>query len=180
VLPAAAPASFKPRTEEKMAGSNGSAPTTVPAGAAPPISQTNPEQGGTARTESLARLPSSMTMRPVDVSATAGQEFRLDVLALHGHPLTEATTTVSYDSKLLEFQRVGPGAAAISARATDGQVLLTIRRQGGVDQGDTVLAMLFFHAKVKGDTTVTLQANAGGVAAPAGPVAQEQVVVHVQ
>ena len=43
-----------------------------------------------------------------------------------------------------------------------------------------MLAMLFFQAKAKGDATVTLQANVGGDAAPAGPVAQEQVVVHVQ
>ena len=94
--------------------------------------------------------------------------------------MTEATATVSYDPKLVEFRRLGPGAAAISARATDGQVQLTIRRQDGTDQGDTVLAMLFFQAKVKGDTAVTLQASVGGSAAPAGPIAQEQVVVHVQ
>jgi hypothetical protein len=62
----------------------------------------------------------------------------------------------------------------------DGQVVLTIRRQGSVDQSDTVLAMLFFQAKTKGDTTVTLQAHVGGVAAPAGLIAQDQVVVHVR
>jgi hypothetical protein len=140
----------------------------------------NPAQSGTAKTESIARLPSPVTMRPVDVSATAGQEFRLDVLALQGQAMTETTATVSYDPKLIEFRRVGPGAAAISARATDGQVQLTIRRQGGADQGESVLAMLFFQAKVKGDATVTLHANVGGATAPAGPLAQEQVVVHVQ
>ena len=142
--------------------------------------QTNPEPHSQAKTESIARLPPPVTIRPVDVAATAGQEFRLDVLALQGQAMTEAIATVLYDPKLVEFRRVGPGAAAISARATDGQVQLTVRRQGGADQGDTVLAMMFFQAKIKGDATVTLQATAGGVAAPAGPVAQEQVVVHVQ
>jgi hypothetical protein len=156
------------------------APNVPVSGTVAPTTPANPAQSGTAQTQSIARLPSPVTMRPVDVSATAGQEFRLDVLALQGHAITEATATVSYDPKLVEFRRVGPGAAAISARATDGQVVLTIRRQGGVDQGETVLAMLFFQAKVKGDATVTLQATAGGEAAPAGPVAQEQVVVHVQ
>ena len=145
-----------------------------------PATKANPELSGQAKAESIARLPLLMTMRPIDVSATVGQEFRLDVLALQGHPMTEATATVSYDPKLVEFRRLGPGAAAISARATDGQVQLTIRRQDGTDQGDTVLAMLFFQAKVKGDTAVTLQASVGGSAAPAGPIAQEQVVVHVQ
>jgi general secretion pathway protein D len=149
-------------------------------GAGAPAIPMNPEPPSPAKTESVARLPSPMAMRPADVAATAGQEFRLDVLALQGQAMTEATATVSYDPKLIEFRRVEPGAAAISARATDGQVVLTIRRQGGADQGDTVLAMLFFQAKVKGDATVTLQATAGGAATPVGPVAQEQVVVHVQ
>jgi hypothetical protein len=140
----------------------------------------NPELGGQAKTESIARLHSPVTMRPADMAATTGQEFRLDVLAVQGQTMTEATATVSYDPKLIEFRRVGPGAAAISARATDGQVQLTIRSQGGAGQGDTVLAMLFFQAKAKGDATVTLQAHVGGVTAPARPVAQEQAVVHVQ
>lgn len=153
----------------------------VPAGGtAAPLTQANPAQRDSAKTESIARLASPVTLRPLDVSAIAGQEFRLDVLTLEGHALTEATATVSYDPKLVEFRRVGPGAAAVSARATDGQVVLTIRRQGGAEQGNTVLAMLFFQAKVKGDAPVTLQVIVGGAAAPAGPVAQEQVVVHVQ
>ena len=155
-------------------------PTVPASGPGAPATKANPELSGQAKAESIARLPLLMTMRPIDVSATVGQEFRLDVLALQGHPMTEATATVSYDPKLVEFRRLGPGAAAISARATDGQVQLTIRRQDGTDQGDTVLAMLFFQAKVKGDTAVTLQASVGGSAAPAGPIAQEQVVVHVQ
>ena len=80
-----------------------------------------------------------------------------DVLATAGMPMTEVLSTVVYDPKLIEFRRVGPGAAAISARATDGQVVLTIRRQGGTEAGESVLAMLFFHAKAKGDATVTVR-----------------------
>jgi|CXWL01.1.fsa_nt_gi general secretion pathway protein D len=173
-------------TEAKPAAGGGSTQPVVIGAGAPatglvaPAMQTNPEPHSQAKTESIARLPPPVTIRPVDVAATAGQEFRLDVLALQGQAMTEAIATVLYDPKLVEFRRVGPGAAAISARATDGQVQLTVRRQGGADQGDTVLAMMFFQAKIKGDATVTLQATAGGVAAPAGPVAQEQVVVHVQ
>ncbi len=156
------------------------APRAPTSETAAPATSMNPTQSGTAKTEAIARLPSLVTMRPVDVSATAGQEFRLDVLVMQGQAMTEATAIVSYDPKLIEFHRVGPGAAAISARATDGQVQLTIRRQGGGDQGESVLAMMFFQAKVKGDATVTLQAQVGGVTASAGPVAQEHVVVHVQ
>lgn len=181
VLPAAS-APLKPGADGTPAPStvlNGSATTTVPAGTASPM-QANPAQSGTAKTEPVARQPSPVTLRPAEVSATMAQEFRLDVLTRQGHPMTEATATVSYDPKLIEFRRVGPGAAAISARATDGQVQLTIHRQGGEDQGDTVLAMLFFQAKVKGDATVMLQATGGDAAAPDGPATQESVVVHVQ
>jgi hypothetical protein len=178
-VPSAASTSVSPGTVPAVPSAVTS-PTVPASGTAVPITQENPAQSSTAKTESIARLPSSVTMRPIDVSATAGQEFRLDVLALQGHAMTETTATVSYDPKLVEFRRVGPGSAAISARAMEGQVVLTIRRQGGVDQGDTVLAMLFFQAKTKGDATVTLHTAVGGVASPAGPVAQEQVVVHVQ
>ena len=149
-------------------------------GTVSPPTQMHSTDSGTTKTASVASMPSPLTMHPTEVSTTVAQEFRLDVLARHDHPMTEAIATVSYDPKLVEFRRVGPGAAAISARATDGQVVLTIRRPAGADQGDTVLAMLFFQAKVKGEVTVTLQATVGGAVAPAGPVAQESVVVHVQ
>ncbi len=128
--PVAAPSSV-------VAGTGPPVPTSHSAsasGSGAPIGEANPPQHGTPKTELSARLPSPITMRPGEVSATAGQEFRIDVLARQGQPLTEATATVSYDPKLVEFRRVGPGAAAISARSTDGQVVLTIRRQGGAGQ----------------------------------------------
>lgn len=171
LAPVATAPSVPPVVTDPIAPANNSAALPM---------QANPAQSGAAKTASVASLPSPVTMQSVEVSATVAQEFRLDVLARHDHPMTEAIATVSYDPKLVEFRRVGPGAAAISARATDGQVVLTIRRPAGADQGDTVLAMLFFQAKVKGEATVTLQATVGGAVAPAGPVAQESVVVHVQ
>ncbi len=151
------------------------APSTAPAGpaAVPPAQAAAPNN-------QVARLSSPLMFRPADVSATMGQEFRLDVMALAGIPATEVMATVSYDPNLVEFRRVGPGAAAISARATEGQVVLTIRRQGGAETGETVLAMLFFQAKAQGDATVTVQSTAGGPTTPAGPVATEQAVVHVR
>lgn len=134
----------------------------------------------TALGEQVARAPSLLTFRPADLSAAAGQEFRLDLMAARGDAAAEATATVSYDPTLVEFRRVGPGAAAISARAADGQVVLTIRRPGRAETGETVLAMLFFQAKAKGEARVTLQVNAGGSVTAAGPVATEQAVVHVR
>ena len=151
------------------------APPAAPAGsgAVPPAQAAAPNN-------QVARLSSPLMFRPAEVSATMGQEFRLDVMATAGIPATEVMATVSYDPKLVEFRRVGPGAAAISARATEGQVVLTIRRQGGAETGETVLAMLFFQAKAQGDATVTVQSTAGGPTTPAGPVVAEQTVVHVR
>ncbi len=128
----------------------------------------------------VALLSSPLMFRPADVSAPMGQEFRLDVMATAGTPATEVMATVSYDPKLLEFRRVGPGAAAISARVTEGQVVLTIRRQGGTQAGETVLAMLFFQTNTQGDATVTVQSTAGGTTTAAGAVATDQAVVHVR
>lgn len=156
----------KPSSDEKE-GASGAVPQPA-AGAA------------TALAEQVAKVPSLLTFRPADLSAAAGQEFRLDLMAARGDAVAEATATLSYDPALVEFRRVGPGAAAISARATDGQVLLTIRRPGRAEIGETVLAMLFFQAKAKGEARVTLQANAGGAATAAGPVVTEQAVVHVR
>lgn len=166
------------------------APTLSPANVPQPSGMTVPSPSQTsaappptqaeASTNQIARLSSPLMFRPADVSATMGQEFRLDLMATAGTPATEVLATVSYDPTLVEFRRVGPGAAAISARATEGQVVLTIRRQGGTDAGETVMAMLFFHAKAKGDATVTVQLTAGGTATAAGPVGTEQAVIHVR
>lgn len=166
-----APASTQPAGQPTVPAPE----ATVPAG---PAAQS--PAPAAASNNQVARLPSPLLFRPTDLSATMGQEFRLDVLATAGMPATEVLSTVVYDPKLIEFRRVGPGAAAISARATDGQVVLTIRRQGGPEAGESVLAMLFFHAKAKGDATVTVQSTLGGTASPAGPVATEQAVVHVK
>jgi hypothetical protein len=106
-----------------------------------------------------------------------GQEFRVDLSTVALESLSESLVTVSYDPKLVEYRRVGPGAAAISARAMDGQVILTVRRQGPSDTGSRVLAMLFFHAKAKGDAALTMMSS---LHAAASPVSTGRVVVHVQ
>jgi hypothetical protein len=116
---------------------------------------------------------------PSDLSAAVGQEFRIDISTAKLDAFTESLVTVSYDPKLVEFRRVGPGAAAISARATDGQVILTMRRQGSGGAGESVLAMLFFQAKTKGDVTLTMESTTGQAGAP-GTATKERALVHVQ
>jgi len=106
-----------------------------------------------------------------------GQEFRVDVSTTALETLTESMVTLSYDPTLLEYRRVGPGAAAISARAMDGQIILTLRRQGTSGTGESVLAMLFFQAKTKGDARVTMAVAPRGAGPSPNP---EQAVIHVQ
>lgn len=121
--------------------------------------------------------PAPITITPSEVSAMVGQEFRVDVSTTALETLTESMVTLSYDPTLLEYRRVGPGAAAISARAMDGQIILTLRRQGTSGTGESVLAMLFFQAKTKGDARVTMAVAPRGAGPSPNP---EQAVIHVQ
>lgn len=161
------------------------AATTTPA----PVTTAEPSAGAGTGTMSSAPKdsapsldrpapgPAPIIITPSEVSTMVGQEFRVDLSTTALEALTESMVTLSYDPTLLEYRRVGPGAVAISARAMDGQIILTMRRQGTSGTGDNVLAMLFFQAKTKGNATVTM------VAAPregGPPPRSEQAVIHVQ
>lgn len=101
----------------------------------------------------------------------------MDLSTLALESLSESRVMVSYDPKMVEFRRVEPGAAAISARAMNGQVILTVRRQGTSETGSRVLAMLFFQAKAKGDAALTMEASSSETGPPSR---SERAVVHVQ
>ena len=135
--------------------------------------------GETLAPDLLARAPGLLTLRPTDFSTVVGQEFRVDVSTAKLDALTESLVTISYDPRLIEFRRVGPGAAAISARTTDGQVTLTMRRQGTGGAGESVLALLFFQAKAKGDAMLTMDATPSAPGTPGAPSAA-RAVIHVQ
>jgi general secretion pathway protein D len=151
-----------------------STPVAASASATTPSNET---QGASSSSELPARGPGRIAFNASDVSAMVGQEFRVDLSTVALESLSESLVTVSYDPKLLEYRRVGPGAAAISARAMDGQVLLTVRRQGTTETGSRVLAMLFFQAKAKGDATLTMGVTPNDGALPAST---GRAVVHVQ
>lgn len=151
-----------------------STPIAASAGPTTPSNETN---GSSSSSELVARGPGLITFNASDVSATVGQEFRVDLSTVALESMPESLVTVSYDPALVGYRRVGPGAAAISARAMDGQVTLTVRRQGTSETGSRVLAMLFFHAKAKGDVTLTMVSSSRDAASP---VSTERAVVHVQ
>lgn len=166
-------------------GSVGTAETKVPLPIVPAPSalQTGPPRassgasGSSPSPDLVAHGPGLFTLTPSDLSAAVGQEFRVDLSTSASETVQESLVTVSYDPTQVEFRRVGPGAAAISARATDGQLMLTVRRQGTGGTGDSVLAMLFFQAKAKGDATLTME-TVPGEAGP--PPRTERAVIHVQ
>jgi hypothetical protein len=54
-----------------------------------------------------------------------------------------------------------------------------MQRQGSGGTGDSVLAMLFFQAKVKGDAILTMEATPRAPETSGAP-STEQVVIHVQ
>lgn len=56
----------------------------------------------------VTRATGTLLLRPLDVSTAVGQEFRVDLTALHVEQLTETSVTVTFDPKLLEFHRVTP------------------------------------------------------------------------
>lgn len=172
--PPAAPSSSVGAAETKVPLPVSPAPSTPQPGAPPASSGAS---GVASPPDRVARGPGLFTLSPSALSAAVGQEFRVDLSTSASEAVTESLVTVSYDPTLVEFRRVGPGAAAISARATDGQVLLTVRRQGTGGTGDSVLAMLFFQAKAKGDATLTMET----VPSEGGPPPRtERTVIHVQ
>lgn len=157
-------------------------PVTVPGSlAAAPIpgsaGRTNvPRAGSSSATDLVASGPALIRLSPAELSTKIGQEFQVDLSTSSLEVLTESMVTVAYDPKLLEFRRVGPGTAAITARSMDGQVIVTVRRQGADGAGESVLAMLFFQAKAKGEVALTMETVSSDAGTPTGGKA----MVHVQ
>lgn len=151
-----------------------STPVAASAGSITPSNEMN---GVSSSSEPVARGSGLITFNASDVSAMVGQEFRVDLSTMALESLSESLVTVSYDPKLVEYRRVGPGAAAISARAMNGQVILTVRRQETDGTGSRVLAMLFFQAKAKGDAMLTMVTSSKDAASS---VSTGRAVVHVQ
>jgi general secretion pathway protein D len=128
-----------------------------------------------------ARVMGGLSLNPEELTAAVGQEFRLDLVTSQAATIGEAGLTVSYDPQTIEFMRVVPGAASISARAADGQVVIAVNRQAPGGAGEAVLAMLFFHAKVPGDSELSLRTiAAAGSSSEGGEQPVRQAVVHVQ
>lgn len=165
-MPAVPPSSGAPAIDTGLPAGAGSAQEALPPSGLPTVPNgqgivpMTPGSGG-------ERATGSLVLRPLDVSAAVGQEFRVDLTALHLEQISETSVTVTFDPKLLEFHRVTPGMVALASRTAEGQVMLTLRRDGAVPSGEGLLAMLFFQAKAPGQIPLDLQVLPGK-ASPAG------------
>ncbi|MBL8076091.1 MAG: hypothetical protein JNL29_17135 [Nitrospira sp.] len=146
-------------------------------GVAGSTTSSNETKGSVSSSERVERAPGLITFNTSDISAMVGQEFRVDLSTMALESLSESLVTVAYDPKLVEYRRVEPGAAAISARAMDGQVILTVRRPSTSETGSRVLALVFFRGKSRGDATLTLATSSHDAAEP---VSTQRAVIHVQ
>ncbi len=166
-------ASVTPPQGTAASGTSPSAGATSPQGSASPSTvptlpsgqRPAPATSGAAG-EVVALASGPLRLTPVDVSTAVGQECRLDLTALHLEQIAETSVTVNFDPTMLEFRRVTPGAVALASRTGEGQVMLTLRRDGVVPPGEGLLAMLFFQAKAPGQFPVDLQVLPGKAAAP--------------
>jgi hypothetical protein len=132
-----------------------------------------------------------LALHPPEVSAYAGQEFRVDLTIDNAEALMESIVTVTYNPQVLEFRRAVEGellkqgatsaSVTISANPTAGQLELTMRREGAPTGGAGVLAMLFFHAKAPGASDVEIsKAKVGGTENKVIPVSTWRGQVRVR
>jgi hypothetical protein len=119
----------------------------------------------------------SMAWSPSEVSAGVSQDVRLDIVASNGGVLKDTMVTVSFDPQAVEFRRIGPGAAPVSARTLDGQVLITMGRQAPKDSSDVVLAAVYLAAKQPGDHQINMSIQPLGQPASSE---SSKAVLHVK
>jgi general secretion pathway protein D len=133
-----------------------------------------------------------LAIRPPELSAFAGQEFAVELLADNVESLQESTVTVTYDAKVLEFKRAVEGelltrnsapasVTIISASPAGGQMTLRFRREGAPAAGSGALGRLFFQGRAPGSSAVDIQnATVSGAGAKPIPVTVRRGLVKVR
>lgn len=135
----------------------------------------SPQQSG-GSPDNVARIENRLRIGPGDLSATTGQELRLDIEGTMLNNLVGSIARVTYDSAGLQFQRVVSGAAQVATSATTGQIDLAI--QASDNPGNTV-ASLIFQAVTPGTHAIHLQQlTPAGQSIPAAP--DQEVTIHVR
>lgn len=135
----------------------------------------SPQRSGQSP-DQVARIEDLLRLAPGDLSATTGQELRLDIEGALLKNLVGSIARVTYDSAGLQFLRIASGAAQVATSATVGQIDLAI--QAANNPGNTV-ASLIFQAVTPGTHAVRLrQVTPAGQSIPAAP--GQEVTVHVR
>ncbi len=159
-----------PKTGEGTAPSSQSSPKM---GEGPSPLSPLPAQGrgkgeGQGEGQVVAGGAAVLAIRPPELSAFAGQEFAVELLADNVESLAESSVTVSYDPKVLEFRRAvegefltrngASGSVTIAVAApAQGQMTLRLQREGTPAAGSGVLATVFFQGKAAGSSVVEIQ-----------------------
>src|SRR5947208_1408835 len=111
-----------------------------------------------------------LSILPSDLTASVGQEIRLDVHVTNIENLAEGTLTISYDPKVLEFRqafegeflkRGGTATVVTAANPATGTVAVRLTRGESAKgvSGAGVLATLAFVAKEPGSSPVAIQTS---------------------
>ncbi len=176
-----APSTMLPPTGQESAGQPGQAPAGPPAvppapaaagqpapqgspGAGPPVTGGSPAPpvppGGEAQrpaTDTVASLgPPTLGIRPAELSALIGQEFRVDLTADQVGAMKESLVSIGFDPQALEFHRADAGAASVSVTPGPGRVMVSLVPRGQ-PTGNQVVASLVFQARTRGEFPVTIQ-----------------------
>lgn len=169
----------------------GALPRSSPPAIAP-IPNPLPSQGRGDRGEAVAGGAAVLAIRPPELSAFAGQEFAVELLADNVESLSESVVIVTYDPKVLEFRRAvqgefltrngAPGSVTIvSAAPAGGQMTLHFRSEGTPAAGSGVLGMLFFQGKAPGSSAIDIQnATVSGAGAKPIPVTVKRGLIKVR
>jgi len=133
-----------------------------------------------------------LAIRPPELSAFAGQEFAVELLADNVESLSESVIMIAYDPKVLEFKRAtegefltrngGKGSVTIaSAAPSAGQMTIHFQREGAPVAGSGVLGMLFFQGKAPGSSVVEIQnPTVAGAGAKPIPVTAKRGQIKVR
>jgi len=186
---APSPASSPIKGEEMKKGAQGGGGTLPPN----PLPQGGRGQGeGQGGGVVVAGGAATLAIRPPELSAFAGQEFAVELLADNIESLTESTVTVTYDPKVIEFRRAVEGefltrnstpasVTIVSATPAAGQITLRLQREGAPTAGSGVLATVFFQGKAAGSSVVELQQpTVSGAGAKTIPVTVKRGQIKVR
>ncbi len=158
----------KPMFTDVAGGAGITVPTPPPAAQAPPPRTPAAPAPSSLGSPASSLAPAVLTVRPLDGAVLVGKETNLDVMVAGADGLAEATLTVNYDPKVMEFRqalegeflkRSGAATITVEANPVVGSVVVRLKGAGegkGVS-GSGVLATLAFEGKAPGVSPVSIQ-----------------------